>query len=143
MVTSFLEGKSEKQVFCTCFSLFSFSTKRRLRVVVQMCIRDRFESEEGDAFEQYAKTGADANAFTSFAQTSYLFTVTDHFKESFEILLNLVTKPYFTNETVQKELGIIEQEIEMYQDSPDWQVLFQLLGALYHRFPVIDVYKRQ
>lgn len=96
-----------------------------------------FESEEGDAFEQYAKTGADANAFTSFAQTSYLFTVTDHFKESFEILLNLVTKPYFTNETVQKELGIIEQEIEMYQDSPDWQVLFQLLGALYHRFPVI------
>jgi len=95
-----------------------------------------FESEEGDAFEQYAKTGANANAYTSFDRTAYLFSCTDRFEESLEILLNLVTHPYFTEQTVEKEQGIIGQEIRMYDDSPDWRVFFNLLCALYHNHPL-------
>ena len=99
-----------------------------------------FESEEGDAFEQYAKTGASANAYTSFDRTAYLFGCTDRFRESLEILLNLVTTPYFTEQTVKKEQGIIGQEIRMYDDDPDWRAYFNLLGALYQEHPIrIDI----
>lgn len=99
-----------------------------------------FESEELDAFQRYAKTGASANAYTSFDRTCYLFTCTGHFKENFEILLDFVRHPYFTEETVRKEQGIIGQEIDMYKDSPDWECLFNLLGAMYHNHPVkIDI----
>lgn len=99
-----------------------------------------FESEEIGAFELYAKTGASANAYTSFDKTCYLFSCTDNFDESIRILLDFVKHPYFTQETVDKEQGIIGQEIGMYQDNPDWQVLFNLLKALYHRNPVrIDI----
>ncbi|MBR3611641.1 MAG: insulinase family protein [Oscillospiraceae bacterium] len=99
-----------------------------------------FESEECSAFERYAKTGANANAFTAFDRTAYLFACSDNFAESMEILLDFVTHPYFTPETVAKEQGIIGQEIRMYDDSADWRVLFNLLGALYHKNPVkIDI----
>ncbi len=99
-----------------------------------------FESEELDAFQRYAKTGASANAYTSFDRTCYLFTCTGHFKENFEILLDFVRHPYFTEETVRKEQGIIGQEIDMYKDSPDWECLFNMLGAMYHTHPVrIDI----
>lgn len=99
-----------------------------------------FESEDGDAFSRYAKTGASANAYTSFDSTCYLFSCSDHFYESLEILLDFVQKPYFTEETVRKEQGIIGQEIRMYDDDPQWRVLFNLLGALYHNHPVkIDI----
>ena len=99
-----------------------------------------FESEELDAFERFAKTGASANAFTSFDRTCYLFQCSDKFNENLEILLDFVKAPYFTEETVQKEQGIIGQEIRMYQDDPDWQVLFNLLRGMYHDNPVrIDI----
>lgn len=97
-----------------------------------------FESEEGDAFERYAKTGASANAFTSFDATCYLFSCTDKFYESLEILLDFVQSPYFTKETVAKEQGIIGQEIKMYDDNPNWRVVFNHLKALYHNHPVKD-----
>ncbi len=95
-----------------------------------------FESEDGDAFSLYAKTGASANAYTSFDRTAYLFSCSENFAESIDILLNFVTNPYFTAATVQKEQGIIGQEIKMYDDSADWRVFFNLLGALYHNNPV-------
>lgn len=95
-----------------------------------------FESEDGDAFTLYAKTGASANAFTSFDRTAYLFSCTENFEASIDILLNFVTKPYFTQQTVEKEQGIIGQEIKMYEDNPDWRVFFNLLCALYHNNPV-------
>ncbi|MDD2956126.1 MAG: pitrilysin family protein [Oscillospiraceae bacterium] len=99
-----------------------------------------FESEKGDAFADYARTGASANAFTSFDKTCYLFSCADHFKESLEILLGFVTDPYFTPETVDKEQGIIGQEIRMYDDSADWRVMFNLLDALYVNHPIkIDI----
>ena len=99
-----------------------------------------FESEELDAFQRYAATGASANAYTSFDRTCYLFTCTGHFKENFEILLDFVRHPYFTEETVRKEQGIIGQEIDMYKDSPEWECLFNLLECLYVKHPVkIDI----
>ena len=99
-----------------------------------------FESEELDAFELFAKTGANANAFTSFDRTCYIFSCSSNFEKSLEILLDFVKKPYFTEQTVQKEQGIIGQEIRMYQDDPDWQTLFNLLRGIYHNNPVrIDI----
>lgn len=99
-----------------------------------------FESEELDAFELFAKTGANANAFTSFDRTCYIFSCSSNFEKSLEILLDFVKKPYFTEQTVQKEQGIIGQEIRMYQDDPDWQTLFNLLRGLYSKNPVrIDI----
>ena len=99
-----------------------------------------FESEDLNAFERFAKTGASANAYTSFEKTAYLFKGSDKIEESLEILLDFVQNPYFTQETVEKEQGIIGQEIRMYQDLPDWQVMFNLLKALYSDHPVrIDI----
>lgn len=95
-----------------------------------------FESEDGDAFERYAKTGASANAFTSFESTCYLFSCTDKLYESLEILLDFVQSPYFTEQTVQKEQGIIGQEIKMYDDDPSWRVMFNYLKAMYHSHPI-------
>ncbi|MGI5895110.1 MAG: EF-P 5-aminopentanol modification-associated protein YfmH [Candidatus Merdivicinus sp.] len=95
-----------------------------------------FESEDGDAFTLFARTGADANAFTAFDRTCYLFSCTEQFEESFRALLQFVQSPYFTPETVQKEQGIIGQEIRMYDDNPGWQVLFGLLTALYQNHPI-------
>ena len=91
-----------------------------------------FECEGGvDAFELYAKTGANANAYTSNTMTAYLFSCTEKFYESLEILLNFVTHPYFTEETVRKEQGIIGQEIRMYDDHPGARLEKGLLNALY------------
>lgn len=99
-----------------------------------------FESEDGDAFTLFAKTGASANAFTSFDRTCYLFSTTNQFAESLKALLTFVQSPYFTQETVEKEQGIIGQEIRMYEDNPGWRVFFNLLGALYQNHPVqVDI----
>ena len=99
-----------------------------------------FESEDGDAFTKYAATGAYANAFTSFDRTCYIFSCTEKFEENLDILLNFVQSPYFTAETVKKEQGIIGQEIRMYDDSPNWSVLFGMLENMYFNNPVkIDI----
>ncbi len=95
-----------------------------------------FESEDGDAFQRFAKTGASANAFTSFESTCYLFSCTDKLYESLEILLDFVQSPYFTEQTVKKEQGIIGQEIKMYEDDPQWRVMFNYLRAMYHTHPI-------
>ena len=95
-----------------------------------------FESEDGDAFQRYAETGASANAYTSFENTSYLFSCTDRLYDSLEILLDFVQSPYFTEETVRKEQGIIGQEIKMYDDDPQWRVMFNYLRAMYHAHPI-------
>ena len=99
-----------------------------------------FESEDLNAFERFAKTGASANAYTSFEKTAYLFKGSENIGQSLEILLDFVQNPYFTQQTVEKEQGIIGQEIRMYRDLPDWQVMFNLLKALYSEHPVrIDI----
>jgi len=96
-----------------------------------------FEESDGkNAFDRFAVTGANANAFTSFDLTAYLFSCTDSFYENLEILLDFVNHPYFTDENVEKEQGIIGQEIKMYDDEPTWRVFFNMLGAMYHNNPV-------
>ncbi len=94
-----------------------------------------FEGEREDAFTRYARTGANANAFTCADKTVYLFSCTERFEESFEILLDFVAHPYFTEETVAKEQGIIGQEIKMYDDDPDWRVMMNVMQAMFHNNP--------
>ena len=97
-----------------------------------------FENEEGDAFTLYAKTGANANAYTGFDRTSYVFTATSRIPENLDILLGFVSRPYFTPETLAKEQGIIGQEIKMYEDSPEWRLVFGVYANLYKRHGVRD-----
>ena len=99
-----------------------------------------FESEKGDAFRDFAQTGANANAYTTFDRTAYLFHASENILPSLEILLNFVQDPYFTPETVQKEQGIIGQEIRMGEDMPGRRVLFNMLKGLFHKHPVrVDI----
>lgn len=95
-----------------------------------------FESEEGDAFTRFRETGASANAYTSFDRTCYLFSASSRFEENLAILLDFVTHPYFSEKTVQKEQGIIGQEVKMYQDNPSWCGFFGMLKSLYGDHPV-------
>lgn len=95
-----------------------------------------FENKTCNAFELYSKLGTSANAYTSFDKTAYLFSCSDNFDESLKILLNFVQSPYFTEKNVEKERGIIAQEIKMYEDNPDWTVYFNLLRTMYKNHPV-------
>lgn len=95
-----------------------------------------FEGKEGNAFDFYAKTGAKANAFTSNDKTAYYFTCSNDFEKNLEILLSFISNPYLTDENVEKEKGIIGQEIKMYEDEPSWQGYFGLVGCLYGTHPV-------
>ena len=99
-----------------------------------------FEKEDGDVFQKFGQQGASANAFTSFTKTSYLFSTTDQVTQNLETLLDFVQSPYFTKETVEKEKGIIGQEIQMYLDDPNWRLFFGILGNLYPKHPLhIDI----
>lgn len=95
-----------------------------------------FEDEELQAFDRFAQRGARVNAMTGFANTTYYFTATDRFGENLGDLLHLVGHAHITAENVEKERGIIAQEIRMYEDSPDYRGFFDLLGCLYQEHPV-------
>ncbi|WP_163103304.1 EF-P 5-aminopentanol modification-associated protein YfmH [Peribacillus alkalitolerans] len=95
-----------------------------------------FEKEDGDVFQQFSKQGASANAFTSFTRTAYLFSSTSDFERNLETLIDFVQDPYFSDKTVEKEKGIIGQEITMYDDNPDWRLYFGLIEGMYHNHPV-------
>lgn len=96
-----------------------------------------FESEDGhDSFEDFAEAGADANAYTSTDRTAYLFSCTDGFYRCLEILLKMVTTPVFTKENVNKEQGIIGQEIKMCLDRPSNALYYNLMKAMYKENPV-------
>ena len=123
----------------TCFSVNGEKTQVP-EGIAHFLEHKLFESEDGDAFTKYAATGAYANAYTSFDRTCYLFSCSDRFYDNLGILLDFVQSPYFTAETVQKEQGIIGQEIRMYDDSPEWRVMFNMLLAMYKNHPVrIDI----
>jgi len=94
------------------------------------------QPDGGNVFAEYAKYGANANAYTSFNMTGYLFECTSHVEENLEILLDFVCKPYFTDENVAKEQGIIGQEIKMYDDDADWRCMMNFLCAMYVNHPV-------
>ncbi|NMB26746.1 MAG: insulinase family protein [Tissierellia bacterium] len=95
-----------------------------------------FEEPDINIFDKFSKLGAYVNAYTNFNQTAYLFSSTDHFYESLELLVKFVQNPYFTDENVEKEKGIIGQEIKMYQDNPNWRVFFNCLNGMYFEHPI-------
>ncbi len=100
-----------------------------------------FSNEDGsDSFERFAAYGADANAYTANSRTVYLFSCTDRFEDSLEELLQFATHPYFTPETVEKEQGIIAEEIRMCRDDPYDRCYRNMLAGLYRTHPVrIDI----
>lgn len=99
-----------------------------------------FEEPTGDIFSNFANKGASANAFTSFDRTTYLFTATEHIEYNLTTLIDFVQHPYFTDENVEKEKGIIGQEIQMYRDNPDWRSYYGLIEAMYSKHPIrIDI----
>ena len=95
-----------------------------------------FDLPEGDATEQFAAHGGSPNAFTSYTMTAYYFDCTEEFEENLRILLRLVTVPYFTPESVEKERGIIAQEIRMYEDSAESRVYEDLFRGMFAVHPV-------
>lgn len=99
-----------------------------------------FDMRDGDASEKFAKLGASTNAFTSSSRTAYLFSTTSNEYACIELLLDFVQKLEITPESVEKEKGIIGQEIKMYDDDPDWQVYFGSIQNLYQQHPVaVDI----
>lgn len=95
-----------------------------------------FEKADHDAFDLFGQYGTDANAFTSYTKTSYLFSATSHIHENLDILLDFVQDPYFTPASVDKEKGIIAQEIKMYDDDPNWRGQIGIIGNLFPTHPV-------
>ena len=95
-----------------------------------------FDTQEGNALQDLAANGASPNAFTSSALTGYYFESTEKFEENLRILLSFVSIPWFTQESVDKEQGIIGQEIGMIEDNPDWKVFTNLMAALYKNHPI-------
>ncbi|MBQ8300925.1 MAG: insulinase family protein [Clostridia bacterium] len=96
-----------------------------------------FDQPDGsNVFDKFSKYGGNANAFTSFNVTAYLFSATSNVEENLETLMDYVQSPYFTEESVQKEQGIIGQEIRMYDDSGSWKLFFNFLNCLYKEHPV-------
>src|SRR5699024_7697655 len=99
-----------------------------------------FESEKGDVFHTFAKQGAFINAFTNSTRTAYTLSATSDINKNLITLLNFVQEAYFTDETIEKEKEIIEQEIKMYEDNPDWRARFGILENMYKQHPVnIDI----
>ena len=97
-----------------------------------------FDTKDGNALTQLSANGASPNAFTSSDITAYFFESIEKFQENLEILLGFVSVPYFTPESVQKEQGIIGQEIRMTEDEPDYAVYYGLMKALYKHNPLRD-----
>ncbi len=95
-----------------------------------------FDKKDRDIFQEFSRNGASYNAFTSFNRTAYLFSSTDKIDENTKILLDFVQEPYFSDQSVEKEKGIIGQEINMYDDNPDWKVYMNLLKAMYQKHPI-------
>lgn len=96
-----------------------------------------FEQPDGaSVFDAFSKYGAYANAYTSFNMTTYYFWCTENFRENLKTLVEFVQTPYFTDENVAKEQGIIGQEIKMYEDDPNWSCYFNMLQGLYQNHTV-------
>ena len=100
-----------------------------------------FEQENGtNSLDVLTALGVEANAYTTNDHTAYLFECTNNFYEAMDELMDYVQNPYFTDENVEKEKGIIGQEIMMYDDYPDWKVYLNAMQAMYHNNPIkIDI----
>ena len=96
-----------------------------------------FEQKNGrNSLDVLSSLGVNANAFTTNTHTAYLYEATDNFYEALDEFMDYVQHPFFTDENVEKEKGIIGQEIMMYDDYPEWKVYLNALEAMYHSHPV-------
>ena len=95
-----------------------------------------FEQPDMNIMDQYLALGASPNAATSFLWTYYYFTCTDNFDQCFRLLMKFVQNPHFTKENVEKEKGIIAQEINMYRDEPEYVVSMNAIDLMYHNNPI-------
>ena len=96
-----------------------------------------FEQENGtNSLDTLTALGVNANAYTTNDHTAYLYECTDNFYEALDELMDYVQHPYFTDENVEKEKGIIGQEIKMYDDYPEWKVYLNTLEAMYYNHPI-------
>lgn len=95
-----------------------------------------FDMKDGNAMQALSATGASPNAFTSYNMTAYYFQCTDEFEENLRTLLSFVSEGYFTQESVEKERGIIGQEIRMYEDNPGSRLDENLFAAMYQNHPI-------
>lgn len=135
-------------LFSTCFgsidtTFVPLGEKEMIKVpdgIAHFLEHKMFEMKDGDASDLFAGLGASTNAFTSSSRTAYLFSTTTHENECIELLLDFVQDIYLTDESVEKEKGIINQEIGMYDDDPDWRCYFGSIQNLYQKHPVkIDI----
>ena len=122
----------------------SLTSKKWVRVpdgIAHFLEHKLFEQPDGtDVFHAFSRQGAEANAYTTFTRTTYLFSSTANVEKNVETLIDFVQTPAFTDQSVEKEKGIIGQEIRMYNDTPDWRVYFGLIENMYHAHPVkIDI----
>lgn len=119
------------------------TTNKRVKVpdgIAHFLEHKLFEKEGANALDLFSKMGVSSNAYTSFDQTVFYFETVEKFDESIAMLVKLIKEPYFTPENVQKEQGIIGQEISMYDDDPNFMVYFNALRAMYQKNPVrIDI----
>lgn len=119
------------------------TNNKRVRVpdgVAHFLEHKLFEQEGANALDLFSKIGVSSNAYTSFDHTVYYFETIEKYEEALELLIKLVRTPYFTDENVEKEQGIIGQEISMYDDEPSYKVYFNTLQAMYNSNPVkIDI----
>ena len=100
-----------------------------------------FEQRSGiNSLDTLTNLGVDANAYTTNNYTAYLYECTDNFYEALDEFMDYVQNPYYTTENVEKERGIIEQEIMMYDDEPDWAMYMNAMKLMYHKNPIrIDI----
>ena len=119
------------------------TTNKRVKVpdgIAHFLEHKLFEKEGANALDLFSKMGVSSNAYTSFDQTVFYFETVEKFDESIQMLVKLIKEPYFTPENVEKEQGIIGQEISMYDDDQNFMVYFNALRAMYQKNPVrIDI----
>jgi len=97
-----------------------------------------FSKVDGDVSEKFAENGANVNAFTTYDKTSYLFSCTSKVEDNLNLLLDFVQEPYFTEESVVKERGIITEELQMYSDNPDVKIILEGMNNLFAKHPLKD-----
>jgi len=95
-----------------------------------------FENREGSIIDKFSKIGSSVNAYTGFNNTNYYFNTTSNFFDSLKYLFGFVLNPHFDTDRINHEKNVIKQEINMYQDSPNWQSFYQLLQSLFYKYPI-------
>ncbi len=120
------------------FKLMGDKTVSYVPMGIAHFLEHKMFTNEGDvdSFERFSELGVDANAYTSYDKTVYLFSCTSNFREALCELLHFVTHPYFTDQSVLKEQGIIAEEIGLYEDSPPSRAYRGMLSGLYHNHDI-------